>query len=83
VAYWTIDAQAIALGRPRPVLEDGPEVADSETSSEGHGEEIMNMYAPGCESLDQSRIRGAISGSVITGRAGGQVTALVAGRYEA
>jgi hypothetical protein len=42
-AYWKSEARLVALSAYRLVLEDGPEVADSESSSEEHGEEPTGM----------------------------------------
>jgi hypothetical protein len=63
---WKTEARLLPLIVHRLVPEDGPEAADSESSSEEHGEDLTRIYAPGCESLDQARNR--------TGRVGGRVT---------
>lgn len=43
-------------------LEYGPEICDSETSREDHGENLQGMCAPGCDLLDEARIRSGMAG---------------------
>jgi hypothetical protein len=38
----------VAIGGYRLILEDGPDVSDPE--------ELVNMYAPGCQSLAEARL---------------------------
>jgi hypothetical protein len=49
------------------VLEEGPEICDSDQVEEDHREVLEGMYAPGCESLDQSRIGRAGRLSTVSG----------------
>jgi hypothetical protein len=59
VPEWMITAARIATGNRRRVLEDGPDVMNSEdedSKKEEHGEKLTGMYAPGCSSLDQARL---------------------------
>jgi hypothetical protein len=59
VPKWMITAARIATGNRRRVLENGPDVMNSEDEDavkENHGEELTGMYAPGCSSLDQARL---------------------------
>jgi hypothetical protein len=51
------EAKFIAVGWYRPVLEDRPEICDSESSNEensDHSEELSGMYTSGCPSLAES-----------------------------
>jgi hypothetical protein len=56
---WMITASRIATGsRPR-VLEDGPDVMnsdDEDSKVEEHGEELKGCFANGCSSLEESRM---------------------------
>jgi hypothetical protein len=63
-ASWKAEVQLVVLIGHHLVLENGPEIADSESSSWEHGEQLAWMYAPECDLLDQVQIR--------AGRAGGQ-----------
>jgi hypothetical protein len=50
---WKREAQSVALGGYRLILEDGPELS---SSSEGSGdEELTGMYAPNCGSIEAAR----------------------------
>jgi hypothetical protein len=55
---WMNDVRSIAVGGYKRVLEDVPDVCDSESSAEygDHGEELADGYAPGCSSLAQARM---------------------------
>jgi hypothetical protein len=55
------------------VLEGGPELSGSSESSDD--EELTNMYAPGCESIDMARLT-EVQARILhaRGRAGGQGT---------
>jgi hypothetical protein len=44
---WKEEAQVVALGAYRPILEDGPDISRSEESSD-HGEEIEDGHTPDC-----------------------------------
>jgi hypothetical protein len=43
MAWSTTEAQCVALCGHHFVLEDGPEVADSESSGENHGQDLTGM----------------------------------------
>jgi hypothetical protein len=54
-----ITAARIATGSRKRVLEDGPDVMnsdDEDSKKEEHGDKLTNMYANGCPSLDQARM---------------------------
>jgi hypothetical protein len=48
-------AEHAALAWHRLDLEDGPEILDLD-QREDQGEELVDMYAPACASLDQTRL---------------------------
>jgi hypothetical protein len=59
IAQWMITAARVATGGRRRVLEDGPDVMnsdDEDAKKEEHGEELTGMYGQGCTSLDQARM---------------------------
>jgi hypothetical protein len=59
VPEWLITAARVATGNRRRVLENGPDVMNSDeedAKKDEHGEELTGMYAPECASLDQARI---------------------------
>jgi hypothetical protein len=59
IAKWMITAARVATGSRRRVLEDGPDVMnsdDEDAKKEDHGEVLTEMYAAGCSSLEQARI---------------------------
>jgi hypothetical protein len=59
IAKWMITAARVATGNRRRVLEDGPDVMnsdDEDSKKEEHGEELHGMYAQGCASLEQTRL---------------------------
>jgi hypothetical protein len=54
-----ITAARVATGSRRPVLEDGPDVMnsdDEDSKKEEHGDKLTGMYADGCSSFDQARL---------------------------
>jgi hypothetical protein len=57
IAKWMFTAAKVATGsRPR-VLEDGPDMVnsdDEDAKKDDHGEELRGVYAPGCLSLEQA-----------------------------
>jgi hypothetical protein len=56
---WMTTAARVATGNRRRVLEDGPDVMnsdDEDSKKDEHGEELKGMYAQGCSSLEQARI---------------------------
>jgi hypothetical protein len=62
IESWKPEAQRVAMSGHHLVLQDGMEIADSESSSQEHGEELTGMYAPGCESLDRKDRRPPLVG---------------------
>jgi hypothetical protein len=75
IDFWKTEAKFAALGRHHPVVEDRPEITDSEGSGDEHGEELSGMYAPGSESLEQVRMTEEQAERLRNqGRAGGQGT---------
>jgi hypothetical protein len=70
VASWIQFAQNAAVGAHTCILDDGPEIPKSlGPHTEEGGEALEGMYAQGCTTIEDSRIRGR------SGRAGGQVLA--------
>jgi hypothetical protein len=60
VDSWMLLAEKAALSAHGYICEDGPELLreeGQEAAQEG-GEVLEGMYAPGCGSLEQARIRG-------------------------
>jgi hypothetical protein len=59
IGQWMITAARVATGsRPR-VLEDGPDVMnsdDEDSKKDEHGEELTGMYANGCSTLEEARM---------------------------
>jgi hypothetical protein len=49
------EAQLAAFGAYKPFLEDGAEISVSEESSD-HGEELHDMFTPGCHSAAEALI---------------------------
>jgi hypothetical protein len=45
--FWKTEAKLGSLSEHRPVLEDGPAVADSESTREEHGQERIVTYVLG------------------------------------
>jgi hypothetical protein len=59
VPKWMATAASVATGSRGRVLQNGPDVMrsdDEDALKDEHGEELTNMYAPGCSSLDQARL---------------------------
>jgi hypothetical protein len=59
VPKWLNTAARVATGSRRRVLEDGRDVMNSDEEDalrDEHGEELSGVYAPGCASLDQSKM---------------------------
>jgi hypothetical protein len=59
VSKWMNTAAKVATGSRRRVLENGPDVMNSEDEDavkDDHGDELTGVYAPRCASLDQARL---------------------------
>jgi hypothetical protein len=59
IKEWMITAARVATGSRRRVLEDGPDVMnsdDEDSKKEEHGDKLTGMYANGCSSFDQARL---------------------------
>jgi hypothetical protein len=59
VKEWMITAARVATGSRRRVLEDGPDVMnsdDEDSKQEEHGDKLTGMCANGCSTLEQARI---------------------------
>jgi hypothetical protein len=59
IAKWMFTAAKVATGNRPRVLQDGPDVMnsdDEDAKKEDHGEELQGVYAQGCSSLEQARL---------------------------